>query len=108
MEPKPPFNLQPDAKRRRPLDSVEDAVEPGDVDEDEDKAWQDWINDESGAVEAPLPPLPEQPEMGIHAPTPEMDEEDQRRQEEYDRRRERERQDNDPDAVPRGVWEMKQ
>lgn len=109
MDPKPRFNLQPDAKRRRPLDpldSVEDAVEPGDVDEAEDQAWEDWINDESGTKRAPLPPV-DQPEMGIHAPTPEMDEEDERRQEEYRRRRQQEQDEDHPGSGQRGVWEMK-
>lgn len=108
MEPKPRLNLQPDDKRRRPLDSVKDAVEPGDVDEEEDQAWKDWINDETGTKRAPLPPVDQQPEMGIHAPTPEMDEEDERRQEEYHRRRQQEQDENHPGSGQRGVWEMKQ
>ncbi|MBI4408028.1 MAG: hypothetical protein HY565_06035 [Candidatus Kerfeldbacteria bacterium] len=105
MEPRP-YVTQPDQKRRRPLDSVEDEIKPGDVDEDDDRAWQDWIDDDSGLVKPPLAPL-DQPEMGIHVPESEMDEEDRRRQDEKRARREQWRKDNDPDSVPRGVWEMK-
>ena len=84
--------MEREPKRPRPVDDVDE----------EDQAWQDWINDDSGKTKAPLPPLV-QPEVGIHAPTPEMDEEDRRRQEEYERRK----RDEHSETHPRGVWEMK-
>lgn len=99
MEPRPRREVQP----RRPADDT-DRPDPTDVDSDDDAAWNRWVNDDSGSVEVPLPPVPDQPEMGIHAPTPEMDEEDAERQRDFERRR---REQEDSEHGPRGVWEMK-
>jgi len=100
MEPRPRLEVQ---RRRQNDDEDADKPDESDVDSDEDVAWDKWVNDDSGEVKVPLTPV-DQPEMGIHAPTPEMDEEDERRQQNFERRR---RNPDDPESAERGVWEMK-